>query len=87
MKIIPPRIPTGPKTPGYTGRERQIKAAIEKHFSRYIKLNCGHFTTPQEVEMWSCWCPDPKLSYCDKCDEWVERHKYTAAIIPDDPPY
>lgn len=73
----------GIRPPAYDkARER----AIERRKSAYIALMCGHFTTWEEDELYSCWRPAKNRYWCDKCNQWLLLlSKKKRAVVGDVP--
>lgn len=63
----------GRRVPG-NPRDAAARAAIEREYSRYIPLNCGHFTDLETDSVYSLWRPKgrgiKRRSYCENCSKW-----------------
>lgn len=86
MKIIPAKT-YEPKARGLTPAQRAQQAAIERSLSRYIKLECGHYTTPDDQLFLSGPPHPPKTLYCEYCDKWVFQMPKPIYAQPDEPPF
>lgn len=85
MRIITSNsaLSTGRRAPG-NPRDAAARAAIERVYSRYIPLICGHFTDLDTDMLYSNWRPRgrgaKRQSYCENCShfrliKWPEKTK------------
>jgi hypothetical protein len=77
----------GIRPPAY---DKAREAAIEKQKSVYIPLECGHMTTWELDESYSCWRPakvkGKSKFFCEACGKWHLRlSKRKPAVVPSEP--
>lgn len=86
MKIRRPGEVPESKGPAPRPYDKAKEAAREKAFSEYFELECHHFTTWRDDELWSHWRPHKYLYWCETCGRWRDRlHKEKATDVPDVP--
>lgn len=75
MRFISPaeQLRPAPRSSG-AGRHAR-KAAIERDLSRYVLLQCQHYTTREEIELYSAWQPKRGRYFCEKCGKWQNATK------------
>src|ERR1700735_21774 len=83
--ITPTNLGVAPPRRGTSHRKAAAKRLPASRWS-YIPLTCGHFSTPELVEMTKCWQPKRGGIYCDTCGHWVKRTTPAKRQpIPDEP--
>lgn len=77
----------GRAVPKRTMQERLARqAAIERAISRYLHLECGHYSTLETDLFYSNARPRRGVTWCENCNKWVEIAKPPEPPkYPDDP--
>jgi hypothetical protein len=69
-------------------RRAAQQAAIERSLSRYIRLVCGHVTTPDIDLAYSVWRTKAHRGkfYCENCDDWIAQKPFAEPVEDSDIP-
>jgi hypothetical protein len=62
------------------------QAAREKSFARYLKLDCGHYTTLESFDMYLVFRPKKGYAFCEVHNDWVKISKPPMRTpLPEEP--
>jgi len=61
-------------------------AAIEAQLARYIRIECGHFTTLDAQDMYLICKPKAGTVYCETCHKWLAVAKPPAPKVQPQTP-
>jgi hypothetical protein len=82
MQVIPSR-GQRVRPPATLARQR---AAIEKALSRYVRMTCGHLTSPEVIILYECFAPDKISVFCENCEGWSSLLPRAPRVpLPDEP--